>query len=177
MNPGCRVQDQLNSSEPTAPYVICRELNLRKLPGRQWESNPQPSKQLRPMTIKTSASTETATTAYIHGRHVKPFETRIDAQSLLTFAAFVTGSMMEGCPGHLLQQQSGHSTYWFPPPTSRSSEKSEKKIAYAEKPDAWISGSCGRTLIWQIEFVWYAAAAAASLRRLVTSCLHHHPTR
>ena len=60
MNPGCRVQDQLNTSEPTAPYIIGRE--LKKLPGRQWESNPQPSEQLRPMTIKTSASTETATT-------------------------------------------------------------------------------------------------------------------
>ena len=45
--------------------IINRELKLRKLPGRQWESNPQPSEQLRPMTIKTSASTETATTAYI----------------------------------------------------------------------------------------------------------------
>ena len=65
MNPGCRVQDQLNTSEPTAPYIIGREINLRKLPGRQWESNPQPSEQLRQMTIKTSASTETATTAYI----------------------------------------------------------------------------------------------------------------
>ena len=63
MNPGCRVQDQLNTNELTAPYIIGRELNLRKLPGRQWESNPQPSEQLRPMTIKTSASTETATTA------------------------------------------------------------------------------------------------------------------
>ena len=39
----------------------------------------------------------------VHGQHVKPFETRIDAQSLLTFAAFVTGSMMEGCPDHLVQ--------------------------------------------------------------------------
>ena len=65
MNPGCRVQDKLNTSEPIAPYIIGRELNLRKLPGRQWESNPQPSEQLRSMTIKTSASTETATTAYI----------------------------------------------------------------------------------------------------------------
>ena len=45
--------------------IIGREYNLRKLPGRQWESNPQPSEQLRPMTIKTSASTETATAAYI----------------------------------------------------------------------------------------------------------------
>ena len=65
MNPGCRVQDQLNTSEPSTPYVIGRELNLRKLPGQQWETNPQPSEQLRPMTIKTSACTETATTAYI----------------------------------------------------------------------------------------------------------------
>ena len=64
MNPGCRVQDQLNTSEPTAPYIIGRELNLTKLSGRQWESNPQPSEPLRPMTKKTSASTETATTAY-----------------------------------------------------------------------------------------------------------------
>ena len=64
MNPGCRVQDQLNSSEPTAPYIIGQELNLRKLPGRQWESNPQPSEQLQPMTIKTSASIEMATTDY-----------------------------------------------------------------------------------------------------------------
>ena len=64
MNLGCWVQDQLNTSESTAPYIIGRELNLRKLPGRQWESNPQPSEQLRPMTIKTSASTEAATTAY-----------------------------------------------------------------------------------------------------------------
>ena len=63
MNPGCRVQDQLNANEPTALYITGRELNLRKLPGQQWESNPQPSEQLRPMTIKTSASTETATTA------------------------------------------------------------------------------------------------------------------
>ena len=65
MNPGCRVQDQLITSEPTAPYIIGRELNLRIMPGRQWESNPQPSEQLRPMTIKTSASTETDTTVYI----------------------------------------------------------------------------------------------------------------
>ena len=66
MNPGCRVQDQLNTSEPTAPYIISRELNLRKLPGRQWESNPEPSEQLQPMTIKTNASTEMATTGYIY---------------------------------------------------------------------------------------------------------------
>ena len=65
MNPGGRVQDQLNTSEPTAPYIIGRELNLRKLSDRQWESNPQPSEQLRTMTIKTSASTDADTTAYI----------------------------------------------------------------------------------------------------------------
>ena len=70
MNLGWRVQDQLNTSEPTAPYIIVRELNLRKLPGRQWESNPQPSEQLRPMTIKTSASTETATTAVVAGYNI-----------------------------------------------------------------------------------------------------------
>ena len=63
MNPGCRVQDQLNTSEPTAQYIIGRELNLRKLPGQQWEWNPQPSELLRPMTKEISASTETATTA------------------------------------------------------------------------------------------------------------------
>ena len=62
MNPGCRVQDQLNTSEVTAPYIIGPALNLRKLSGRQWETNPQPSEQLRPMTIKTSAFSETATT-------------------------------------------------------------------------------------------------------------------
>ena len=66
MNPGCRVQDQLNTNEPTATYIIGRELNLRKLPGRQYELNPLPSEQLRPMAIKTSASTETATTAYTY---------------------------------------------------------------------------------------------------------------
>ena len=70
MKPGCRVQDELNTSEPTAPYIIGRELNLRKLLGRQWESNPQPSEQLRPMTIKTNNSTETATTAYIYFKFV-----------------------------------------------------------------------------------------------------------
>ena len=64
MNPSCRVQDQLNTSQPTAPYIIGRELNLRNLAGRQWQSNPQPFEQLRPMTINTSASTETVTTAY-----------------------------------------------------------------------------------------------------------------
>ena len=64
MNPGCRVRDQLNTSEPTAPYIIGRELNLRKTAGRQWESCPQPYEQLRPKTIKTSTSTESATTAY-----------------------------------------------------------------------------------------------------------------
>ena len=55
-----RLKTPLDTNEPTAPYIIARELSLRKLPGRQWESNLQPSKQLRSMTIKTSASTETA---------------------------------------------------------------------------------------------------------------------
>ena len=32
MNPGCRIQDQLNTSESTAPYIIGRELNLRNCP-------------------------------------------------------------------------------------------------------------------------------------------------
>ena len=27
----------LSTNEQTAPYIIVRELNLRKLPGRQWE--------------------------------------------------------------------------------------------------------------------------------------------
>ena len=44
--------------------IIGRELNLRKLPGRQWESNPQPCEQLLPMTTETSTSTETETAAY-----------------------------------------------------------------------------------------------------------------
>ena len=67
MNLGCLVQDHQNTSEPTAPYIIGRELHFSKLPGQQWESNPQSSEQLRPMTIKISASTETATTAYVLG--------------------------------------------------------------------------------------------------------------
>ena len=29
-NPGCRVQDKLNTNEPTAPYIIGREFNLKK---------------------------------------------------------------------------------------------------------------------------------------------------
>ena len=45
--------------------IIGREFNLRKLPGRQWESCPQPYEQLRLITIKTNASTESATAAYI----------------------------------------------------------------------------------------------------------------
>ena len=36
--------------------IIGRELNLRKPLCRQWESNPQPSEQLRPITIKTHIS-------------------------------------------------------------------------------------------------------------------------
>ena len=59
----------------------------------------------------------------VHGHRVKPFETRIDARSLLTFAACVTGSMMEGCQGHLVQQQSGHTTCWFSPPTRQAAHR------------------------------------------------------
>ena len=66
MNPCCQVQDQLNTSEPTAPYIIGRELNLRKLPGWQWDLNQQHFEQLRPMTIKTCASTEMDKTANIN---------------------------------------------------------------------------------------------------------------
>ena len=44
--------------------IIGRELNLRKVPSRYSESNPQPSEQLRPMTVMISASTETATAPY-----------------------------------------------------------------------------------------------------------------
>ena len=55
----------LDTNEPTAPYIIGQELTLRKLSDRQLESNPQPYEQRRPMTIKISASTEKATTAYI----------------------------------------------------------------------------------------------------------------
>ena len=47
--------------KPTVLYIRGWELNLRKLPDQHWESNPQPSEQLQPMTIKTSASTETTT--------------------------------------------------------------------------------------------------------------------
>ena len=71
----------------------------------------------------------------VHGQRVKAFETRIDAQSLVSFAAFVTGSMMEGCQGHLVQQQFGHSTCWFPPPTrqaahrGRASKKSHMQMS------------------------------------------------
>ena len=56
----------LDTNKPTAPYIIGRELNLKNLPGRLWESNPQTSEQLRPMTIKISAFTETVTAAYIY---------------------------------------------------------------------------------------------------------------
>ena len=52
MNPDCSVQDQLNTSESTAPYIIGREFNLRKLPGRQWESNPQPGVEVGICDIK-----------------------------------------------------------------------------------------------------------------------------
>ena len=65
MNPGCRVQDQLNTNEPAASYIIGRELNLRNYPVDSGSRTHNLPKQLRPMTITTSASTETATAAYI----------------------------------------------------------------------------------------------------------------
>ena len=108
MKPGCRVQDQLNISEPTVPYIIGRELNLRKLPGRQWESNSKPSEQLRPMTIKTSASTKTATTACIimHLRDLKLIKSsqngfvrnRSRLTNLHKFVEYVCNYMDKGLP-------------------------------------------------------------------------------
>ena len=44
-------------------------------------------------------------------------------RAFFTFAAFLTGSMMEGCPGHLVQQPSGHSTCWFPPLTRQAAHR------------------------------------------------------
>ena len=44
MNPGCQAQDQLNTYEPSAPYVKAWEINLWML----WEigeSNPEPFAQ------------------------------------------------------------------------------------------------------------------------------------
>ena len=37
MNPGFRVQDQLNTSELTTAYIIGQELNLKKTASRQWQ--------------------------------------------------------------------------------------------------------------------------------------------
>ena len=31
--------------------------------------------------------------------------------------------LVEGCPGHLVQQQSGHSTCWFLPPTRQAAHR------------------------------------------------------
>ena len=33
MNPHCQVQDQLDTNQPIAPYIIGRELNLIKMSG------------------------------------------------------------------------------------------------------------------------------------------------
>ena len=63
----------------------------------------------------------------------------LDAQSLLYILRI--RNWMEGCQGHLLQQQSGHSTCWFPPPTRQAAHREERaKISYAEERDTWISG-------------------------------------
>ena len=48
-----RPKSPLDTNEPTTPYIIGWELNLRRLLVRQWKSNPQPLEHLRPMTIKT----------------------------------------------------------------------------------------------------------------------------
>ena len=48
MNPDCRVQDQFNTSEPTAPYIIGRQLNLRKLSDQQMG--------IEPTTFRTAAT-------------------------------------------------------------------------------------------------------------------------
>ena len=77
----------------------------------------------------------------VHSQRVKPFVTRIDAQSLLTFAACVTGSMMEGCPGHLVQQQSGHVTVGFLHPQGkqligeeRAKNLMQRSLTHANEP-------------------------------------------
>ena len=46
--------------------IIGRELNLRKLPVGSENRAHKPYEQLRPIMIKTNASTESATAAYIH---------------------------------------------------------------------------------------------------------------
>ena len=35
-------------------------------------------------------------------------------------SSLASEKLVEGCPGHLVQQQSGHSTCWFPPPTRQA---------------------------------------------------------
>ena len=61
-----RNRTPLSQVEEYGDDIVGRELDLRKLPGRKWKTNPQPSEQLRPIKIKTSASTERATAAYTY---------------------------------------------------------------------------------------------------------------
>ena len=75
-------------------------------------------------------------------------------------------------------QQSCHSACWFPPPTRQAAHRGRaSKKSHMQEPDGWISGPCGRTLIWQIRFVRYAAAVAASLRRPASDPLSSPPLK
>ena len=60
----------LDANDPIAPYITGWVLNLRKLPCQQWKSNPQPSRQLRSITIKASASAEMATVTLVRERRL-----------------------------------------------------------------------------------------------------------
>ena len=64
MNPGCQVEDQLNINEPTAPYIIKAEIKSKKTARSVVEVEPTTFRTAATMTIKSSTSTETATTAY-----------------------------------------------------------------------------------------------------------------
>ena len=72
----------LDDNEPTAPYITGWELNLRKLPDRQWESNPQPSRKLQPMTTKAGASTETVTVTCNVSRYHAPFPRSLTSKNV-----------------------------------------------------------------------------------------------
>ena len=66
----------------------------------------------------------------VHDQRVKPFETRIDAQSLLTFTAFVTGSMT--------------STFWA---ACRWGVGTDRTIPYQSLMNRCqgLAGECGRS--------------------------------
>ena len=90
----------LDANELTAPYIIGWELNLRKLPVGS--GNPQPSEQLRPMTIKVSASTKTAARAYFQGQRfesntlVRSYYTWSMLESLKAWRTIPIAKMLEG---------------------------------------------------------------------------------